>query len=37
MERAGLVADLGPDRFVPTYREALALASGLLAQRGQVA
>jgi len=37
MERAGLVEDLGPDRFVPTYREALALASGLLAQRGQVA
>ena len=37
MERAGLVEDLGPDRFVPTYREALLLADVLLAQRDQVA
>jgi len=37
MERAGVVEELGPDRFVPTYREALALAGVLVAQQGQVA
>jgi SulP family sulfate permease len=37
MERAGLAEELGPERFVPTYREALALAEQLVAQRGRAA
>ncbi len=37
MGRAGLVEELGANRFVPTYREALALAAQLVAQWGQVA
>jgi len=37
MERAGLAEELGRDRFVPTYREALALAAQLVAQPGQAA
>jgi sulfate permease, SulP family len=37
MERAGLAEELGRDRFVPTYKEALALAAQLVAQRGQAA
>jgi len=31
MERAGLVGELGAENFVPTYREALALADRLVA------
>ena len=37
MERAGLAEELGRDRFVPTYKEALALGAQLVAQRGQAA
>jgi len=37
MERAGLAEELGPERFVPTYREALALAEQLVAQQGRAA
>jgi hypothetical protein len=37
MARAGLVEQLGPDRFVPTYREALALAATLVAQGAEAA
>lgn len=37
MERAGLVLELGADRFVPTYRAALDLAEQLVAKTGQTA
>jgi len=37
MERAGLEGELGSDRIVQTYREALALAGRLLAQPGEAA
>ncbi len=37
MERAGLVEEVGAGRFVPTYREALELASRLVAEGGRAA
>jgi SulP family sulfate permease len=37
MENAGLIEELGTERFVPTYRAALDLAERLVAEKGQVA